>query len=101
MDFDENAIALQRDVPTLHTGDTINEKSFSSAELAEQMAVAYQRGCQYNFDKLKGKIQDAIDNIRKLKPDAGSTRAFGESYDEGRADAYAVVLGWLDELEKK
>jgi hypothetical protein len=50
--------------------------------------------------ELSDKIQRAIDNIRKLKPDAGSTRAFGESYDEGRADAYSVVLGWLDELEK-
>ena len=100
MDFYENAAALQRDVPNLHTGDTVNEKNFSTAELAEQMAVAFQSGRKYNFCKLKGKIQDAIDNIRKFKPDAATSRAISTNYEDGRADAYIIVLGWIYELEK-
>jgi hypothetical protein len=50
--------------------------------------------------ELREKIQHAIDNIRKFKNDAGTTGAVGESYEEGRADAYIIVLGWIDELEK-
>jgi hypothetical protein len=77
MNFDENAAALQRDVPHLHTG---------------KLKIV---------EKLKVNIQDAIDNIRKFKKDAGTSRSFSESYDDGRADAYVIVLGWIEDLEKE
>ena len=54
---------------------------------------------KFNIVELKTKIQNAIDNIRAFKEDAGTNKAVSETYDDGRADAYAVVLGWLEELE--
>jgi len=51
------------------------------------------------MDELKAKIQDAIDNIRRFKKDAGTSRAINENYEDGRADAYIIVLGWIEELE--
>ena len=53
------------------------------------------------MDELKVKIQRAIDNIRIYKKDAGTSRVISTSYEDGRADAYIIVLGWMNELEKK
>ncbi len=52
-------------------------------------------------DQLKMNIQDAIDNIRKFKPTARTSRSINESYDDGRADAYIIVLAWIEDLEKE
>lgn len=51
------------------------------------------------MNDLKEKIQRALDNIREFKHNAGTSRSFTENYDDGRADAYIIVLGWIDELE--
>jgi len=58
-------------------------------------------GLRANIKELKYTIQRAIDNIRKFQPDAGTSRAINTNYEDGRADAYIIVLGWMEELEKK
>lgn len=53
------------------------------------------------MNELRVKIQNAIDNIRIFQSNAGTSRAISETYDNGRADAYIIVLGWLNEEDKK
>jgi hypothetical protein len=50
------------------------------------------------MNELRIKIQNAIDNIREFEKDAGTHKAVTETYEDGRADAYIIVLGWMDEL---
>ena len=50
--------------------------------------------------ELREKIQRALDNIRRFQKDAGTSRAINDGYEDGRADAYIIVLGWIYELEK-
>ena len=80
----------------------IIKAEIQSIEEAKQMAQGLQDVLDSNgpIKKLidvQEKIQAAIDNIRRFQRDAGTSRSINENYEDGRADAYIIVLGWMDE----
>ena len=92
----EEAKQMAQDLQDVLDGNNVSVKT-----LTEQMVIAFQRGRKSKIDKLTNRIQDVINNIRRFQSTAGTSRAINDSYEDGRADAYIIVLSWLEELEKE
>jgi len=51
------------------------------------------------LEQLRGMVGRAIGNIENLRALNNVDRLY--AYDDGRYDAYVIVMGWIDMLEKE